>query len=131
MANFRDKFAGKFIKVDDLRGQRRTVTIDRVAEETLGQGADAEDKLVVYFREKDTKGLVLNRVNSESIAELAGDDDTDSWGGTRIELYPSRTEYQGKRVPCIRIDTPSQSSAVQRTAPAARFTEELSAHEDV
>jgi hypothetical protein len=126
MANYKDKFSGKFLKVDDLRGQRRVATIARVVEETIGQGADAEDKLVVYFREDGIKPLILNRINAESVAELSGADDTDDWTGARIELYPSRTEFQGKRVPCIRIQAPAVPAAARAAAESgADLTSEL------
>ncbi len=64
---------------------------------------DDGDKPVIYFRGKD-RALVCNKTNAASIAELLGDDEMDNWGGYRICLVPAKTDFQGKRVDCIRID---------------------------
>jgi hypothetical protein len=36
------------------------------------------------------------------MAELHGPE-TDSWGGKKVKLLPSTTQYQGKLVKCTRI----------------------------
>jgi hypothetical protein len=101
MSNFKDKFPSKYIKVEDLDGHPLVVTVARVTEELVGPEKD--DKNVVYFREI-TKGLVLNRTNGESISELANSEDVDDWPGTRLQLYPAKTKYGGKTMPCIRVE---------------------------
>src|SRR5262249_37497253 len=83
-------------------------TIKDVGFELIGAGTKAEDKLVVHFAESESKPLVLNMVNSESIAELAGTEDFDRWARTQVQLFESRTEFQGKRVPCIRVQAPAR-----------------------
>ena len=104
MAKIGDVFPSKWLKVEDLNGKRITVTIDRVEFEMVGQ--PAERKAVVYFKGKD-KGLCLNKTNANSIHFITGSDDTDDWENERIVVFPSTTEYQGKRVGCIRIDPPA------------------------
>ena len=42
---------------------------------------------------------------------LAGSDDFDAWPATKIELYATRTEFQGKRVPCVRIAAPRPAAS--------------------
>ena len=42
MPNWRDKFPSKYLKHADLNGQRHLLTIDRVPDELVGQGKDAE-----------------------------------------------------------------------------------------
>lgn len=59
--------------------------------------------------------MVLNLVNSESIAEIAGTDDYEQWPSVRVQLYATKTEFQGKRVPCIRIEAPPTA---RKAAPA-------------
>jgi hypothetical protein len=41
--------------------------------------------------------------NFDSVAGIAGDDETEAWPGTRIELYPTKTQMGGRVVDCIRI----------------------------
>lgn len=108
MASYKTKYTSKFLRVDDLAGRRRRVTIQQVVEETVGQGADAENKWVVSFVDP-VKSLVLNRINADTIAEVAGTDEVDDWRGTVITLYPSKTEFQGRRVPCIRVEGAGES----------------------
>jgi hypothetical protein len=94
-----EAFPGNYLKAADLGNNRVTVAIDRVEMEDIG----GDHKAVLYFQGKD-KGLVLNKTNSSAITEYAGTDETDDWRGVRVVLYKTRTEYQGKRVDCIRID---------------------------
>ena len=45
---------------------------------------------------------MLNKTNANTIADIFGEE-TDNWYGHPIEVYPSETDYQGKRVACIRV----------------------------
>ena len=45
-----DAFPSNYLKCSDLNGRSSTVTIDSVAMETFGQGRDAEQKLIIHFR---------------------------------------------------------------------------------
>jgi hypothetical protein len=76
-------------------------TIRGVKMESVGQGQDAEDKPVVYFRETQ-KGLALNKTNANAIAQLYGPD-TDRWTGKAVTLYPTEVEFQGKMTLAIRV----------------------------
>ena len=107
-------FPGQFLKAADLQGKRVQVTIESVDLEDIG----GETKPVVHFMGKE-RGLVLNKTNSNAIWAIAGTDETDDWKGTVITLYPSKTDFQGKRVDCLRVDPPDV--APRRTpAPAPR-----------
>ncbi len=94
-------FPGTFIKAADLGGKRVTVVIDRVELEDVG----GETKPVLHFRGKN-RGLVLNKTNASAIWGINGSDDTDDWPGTTIVLYPTKVDFQGKRVDAIRVDPP-------------------------
>src|SRR5687767_14852330 len=103
MPSYRTAFPSKFIKADDLHGTRPVGTIANVDFEDVGAGANKDRKLVAHFVEEPTiKPLVLNMINSDTIAEIAGTDDYARWGGVKIQLFASKTEFQGKRVACIR-----------------------------
>lgn len=97
-----DIFPSKYLRAADLNGHEPVVTIERVEMETLGD----DRKPVVYFKGKD-KGLVLNKTNFNAIEDISGEDDTDNWQGTKVKLITMKVEFQGKRVPAIRIEEAS------------------------
>ena len=100
-----EMFKRDYLKAADLQGREITVTIDRWAREVLGQGDAAEEKTIVYFQNKDL-GLALNKTNANTIADITGSEESDDWIGRPIVLFPDTTDYQGKRVDCIRIKAP-------------------------
>jgi hypothetical protein len=120
--SYKDYFPSRYLKVDDLKGRRVALTISACAPESVGQGADKKEKLVIRFKETP-KGLVANRVNSDSIAEIVGAEDEQEWIGHRVILVPSKTDYQGKRVGCIRVEAPGEAAAL--AAPADVFDNEF------
>lgn len=105
-----DIFPSKYLRAADLNGAEPIVTIDRVVTETLGD----ESKPVMYFKGKD-KGLVMNKTNWNAVEELTGEDDSDNWKGTGIKLVTVKVEFQGKRVPAIRIEQGVPKSVQQAT----------------
>ena len=101
MPSYKTAF-GSYIKAEDLAGKNVRVSIEAVSmEEIKGGDGKAERKLVAHFAGKD-KGLVLNRTNADSLAEIFGTEDYDQWTGL-VVLYPDMTSFGGKRVPCVRI----------------------------
>lgn len=134
MANVNEKFAGRFLKanVDVHEDQPLNVTISEVTEELVGVGRDAENKLIVWFRELD-KGLVLNKTNATTIANLYGPE-TDDWAGKRITLFWAVTEYQGKPCDSIRVRSKAPAdrkpAAARPKAPVEEIFGEVEADED-
>lgn len=110
MVNINDAFPSKYLKASDLQDRPQRVKMNYVKIEEVGE----EHKPALYFIGKE-KGIILNKTNANTIAELYGDD-TEEWSDQEIEIYPSETDYQGKRVPCIRVRAPSR----QAFAPNAR-----------
>lgn len=98
-------FPSNYIKTEDLQGRNITVTIDRVEMEKVGE----DHRPVIYFQGKE-KGLVLNKTNAQTISAIYGGE-TEDWQGGEIILYPTETDYQGKRVPAIRIKIPPRKPA--------------------
>ena len=116
MTNFRKAFPSKYLKAEDVT-KPGAVKIKSVEFEDVGTGQRQERKLVAHFTNVP-KGLVLNMINSEAIAEVAGTEEYEQWPGHTVVLYPTKTEYQGKRVPCIRIREPQPlGSPVAQTRP--------------
>lgn len=102
-------FPSNWLKASDLQGRAVRVTIKEVVSEDIGDG----HKPVVYFQ-KGNKGLVLNKTNALAIAEIYGND-TDNWTGAIVEVFPDKTQFQGRRVDCLRVRVPHD--AIPRPEP--------------
>ena len=103
-----DAFPSSFLKAEDLQGRQVGAVIEACAFEDIGD----DHKLVLRFQGKD-KGLVCNKTNATTIADAFGDE-TNGWIGKRIILFPTKTMFGGKQVPCVRVmlpQTPTQPSA--------------------
>lgn len=101
MPNIDQMFPSKYLKAGDCEEADLTLTIASVKFEELGQGDKAETKPVVYFDEAE-KGLVLNKTNATTIAELHGRT-TEQWIGKRIAIYATEVEMGGKVSMGIRV----------------------------
>lgn len=110
-----EAFPSSFIKVDELKGRKVNLTISTVVYEKVGN----DNKLVAHFKETEKK-LGLNKTNANMLAMLLGSDDTDNWAGAKVTLKPDMTTFQGKPMPCIRIDSelPQQNNAAAIAAQA-------------
>ena len=97
-------FPSKYLAAADLQGHAVTVNISSVSIENVGREDKPENKPVLTFSGKE-KGLVLNKTNTMVIADAYGDD-TDDWVGKELQLYPDKTQFQGKLVDCLRVRTP-------------------------
>lgn len=117
--NINTAFPSTYIKASDLEGRSVLVTIREVKVEQVGR--DRDQKPVAYFEGKQ-KGLVLNKTNARTIANIAGSADTDDWAGVQIGIYPTETEFAGDMVECIRVKAPAQ---LRRRAPAPPAAEEF------
>lgn len=115
MGNWRSSFPSNYLKASDFE-KPKLLTIKKFVEEDIG----GEPKPIVYF-EEDQKGLVLNKVNGDSIEKISGSWETENWKGHRIVLFQSETDYQGKRVPCIRVRAPKPGAQLPPPPPPPEF----------
>lgn len=117
-------FPSKWIRASDLQGRDITLTILRCLEEEVA--GDGSTQPVIYFN-GTKKGLALNKTNANIIAEAFGRE-TDVWLGEKITLYPTKTDFKGDRVDCIRVrEQPPAQPAIPLPAtplPAAPLPEE-------
>jgi len=95
-----DAFPSNYLKAKDLENKEVQVVIESVTMEDIGDG----DKPVLRFV-KSKKGLVCNKTNALTISDSLGEE-TDDWVGKDLILYPAKTMYEGKMVPCIRVKVP-------------------------
>lgn len=124
MVNVNAAFPSKYIAAADLKNRRIVLTIDRVVVEVLG---DHDRKPVIYFQ-GGGKGMVLNKINAQTIAMLHGEE-TDNWSGLQIELFTQMVNNpQGQMVPGIRcvaipprgaLPTPNPAGAAVMSTPLA------------
>ena len=104
-------FPGDFLKAADLQNKAVGVIIDRVEMKDVG----GDHKPVVFFQGKD-RGLVLNKTNANTIADMYSSE-TGNWTGAEITLYPAEVEFQGRMVMAIRVRAPNnQTVAAWRAA---------------
>ena len=112
--NVSEAYPSRHLSATDLKGQRVTLQVASVILDKVGD----DQKLVMSFVDKK-KGLVLNKTNATMCAEIFNTQDTDEWTGKHLVLYPTKTDYQGRRVDCIRIDkAPKGTGKPPKPAPA-------------
>ncbi len=99
-------FPSKYLRAADLEDQEKLVTMKHVQIEEI---SGSEHKPVLYFAEEN-KGMVLNKTNSKIIAKAYGDD-TESWPGKKVVMYPAMVDLRGDMVEAIRLRTPRQMPA--------------------
>lgn len=103
-----DLFPSRYLKAADLKGQRRILTLSKIASEEVGRAK--ERKPIVYFQ-KCTKGMVLNKTNANKIAEVVGSKNIADWPGKQVVLYPTMVDLSGNLVEGIRVDHPTSTGA--------------------
>lgn len=91
-----------FLRATDLKGSTVRLTISEVGTHTFDEGTPKQKtQITLSFQGKDKK-LGLNATNARTIGEQLGDD-TDSWPNKEIKLYPTKTDFGGEMVDCIRV----------------------------
>lgn len=111
-----DLYAGNFLKAQTMneRGQKSlTLTIKAI---TTHKFDEFDKQRVLSFEEID-EALGLNKTNWRTCARILDPDD-DNWIGKRITIYTTVTDFQGKRVDCIRVDDRPSAAAAPAAAPA-------------
>jgi hypothetical protein len=117
-----DVFPSKYLKAGDLEGPV-VLTILEAPLETLTFKGRQEEKIVLHFKGTE-KLLPLNVTNFDGVVAATGEDDTESWPGKKIEVYPTTTEMRGQTVDCIRIRKPGNTSAQKKASPQAAAASE-------
>ncbi len=102
-----DDFFGDYLKTEDIK-EEKGVVVKEVKIESIGRDANAKEKIVVYFEGLE-KGLAMNKVNSEALADITGSREIEKWAGIKCVLYVDpNVQFGGQRVGGIRIKVPSQ-----------------------
>jgi len=120
--NINHAFPSNYISAGDLGGvggNGAIVTIKEVRQEEVGR---SKEMCPVLFFSDAQKGLVLNKTNANSLAEMFGGE-TDRWAGQQIGLYCVDTEYEGRHVEGVRV----RSAMASGGNAVAMATQELGA----
>lgn len=98
----RDALPGRYLSGDDL-DEEVIVTIDRVVMESFRDPRTRVEtrKPVMYFQ-RAKRGLIVNRTNWRTVADLYGDE-SDNWTGKRIVLAPTMVDAYGKQTKAVRV----------------------------
>lgn len=109
----------KFLSHNDISDVEDTiVTIKTVEREVVGQGTQASEKWICYFKEIK-KGLVLNKTNGKTLCNILGSEEMEDWAGQKVALYvKDDVEYQGEIVSAIRVRSKLPSKSAAKAAPA-------------
>jgi hypothetical protein len=91
-----ETYPSRFLKYHDLAGREHKVIIENVVSEKLGD----DIKPVINYKGW-SKSHPLNKGVSTTIADGLGDE-TNSWIGREIIIFPTTTDYQGKRYEVVR-----------------------------
>lgn len=112
-----------YLSQDDVT-RPQVFTIDCVILEPIdGQDGTKKIKPVLYFSEKASKPLILNKVNDETLSALFGDDD-EAWQGHKIEVFADKTVmFGGRAVGGVRIRLPRERVRPVATAEQTNVAE--------
>jgi hypothetical protein len=113
-------FPSEYYNSGDVKNGPILLTISEIRSEPVGNGPNTSDKCVAYFREPNSKKLVVTSTKYDAIAMIAKSDETDNWAGVQIVLELGQANYQGKLVDAISIRAPRRPSRL--AAPATPIT---------
>lgn len=109
----RAMFEREYLGAWDLQGRDVTVEIAKVeAAELFITSANAKKKKPVVSFKGTPKKLVLNKVNSDTVAKMYGYD-TKAWIGKKITLYPTTARCGRETVDAIRVRPKAPSGPAQ------------------
>lgn len=95
-------FPSQYLAAADLQGKDATVEIEATNIDLLMiEGGAKKRSLIIRFVGKEKK-FVANTTNQRSIAELHGKEIL-AWAGKKITLYPTKCNFKGKPVDCLRV----------------------------
>jgi len=103
-----EAFPSKYLKSADVKDRPIVATISHLVQETVGSGADAQEKHVLHF--ENGKPMVLNRTNWDALEEAFGD--SDDWPAHKVRIKCARTQFQGKNVDGVRLEPIKPKPAV-------------------
>lgn len=118
MPSINEIYPSTFLKGEDIPlGRQVKLTIANAELKTLGQGDEAERKVVLSFKRTE-KQLPLNKTNALAIKDQYGDD-TDDWIGADIWVYRAEVTAFGKRQDVVRVTAKAPAAPAPAKSKAA------------
>jgi len=110
----------RFLTKDDFGLQGKLVTIrGDVSQMNVAKEDEPEEVKFLLFFDEFEKGMVLNSINSQIIAQITGSKDTENWNGHKLVVFNDPTVImKGKLTGGIRVRAPRTRPAQPGTAPA-------------
>jgi len=94
----------KYLAKEDVGIPGVNLTIAKFTRETVGQGNDAGEKAVLWFKENDYKPMVLNKTNKNRIKHFLGATTAEEVIGKQVNVYNDPDiEYGGEITGGLRI----------------------------
>lgn len=111
----------KYLTKDDVGEDGLILTIKGFKVETLKSDEGEEDKVVMYFNE-DVKPMVLNRTNSQLVAQATGAKVAGDAVGKQVVVYNDMTvSFGGKVTGGLRVKKLSGPPRAAAARPASRL----------
>lgn len=96
-------YPSEYLAAPDLHGKDVKLTIEKVEIEQIpGTDGTKKAKPVVSFKESKNKRMVLNKTCAKAVAKAHGNE-TESWVGKQIVVYPTTCMAFGQEVECVRV----------------------------
>ena len=93
----------KYLAGKDVGEEGSNLTIAGFKRETVGQGAEADERAVMYFKE-DVKPMVLNKTNKNRLKIILKATDSSEVTGKVVNVFQDpMVEYGGELVGGLRI----------------------------
>ena len=101
---------------DFVQGEKKTLTIDKVTQEEVidvQQNVAKKEVIVVFFKEKGIKPLILNKTNCKTIQGIYKTPYIQEWSGKRISIHVEKVKAFGKLEDALRVVNELPSSSPQ------------------
>lgn len=72
-------------------------------EKVTGGDGKKQECFIVYFSERDSKPMILNRTNAKTIQKVYGTPYIEDWVGKKIQLYATTVNAFGTTTDALRI----------------------------
>jgi hypothetical protein len=100
----------KYLNHAALGGKELDATIKQIELATFKNDDGSEQSKPVLYFEETPKQFVLNKTNATVLAMMFGED-TSTWLGGKITLFPTRVDFKGRKVDSVRIKRPAKAAA--------------------
>lgn len=85
-------------------GEEKVLTIKSASRELVkDEKGRSEECLVVHWKQRDTKPMIINVTNAKAISKVAGSNYIEDWAGVTVSLFTTEVNAFGEIVEAVRI----------------------------